>query len=360
MKDYVVNVSPRIVRGTTSGPIYGPGQSSFLNIELISEKTAAYWCKTITELKADFKEQVLIASIMCAYIEQDWVDLAKMAENAGADALELNLSCPHGMGEKGMGLACGQDPQMVRNICSWVRKAVKIPFFAKLTPNVTNIEKIAMAAQEGHADGVTAINTVSGLMSLQPNSSAWPSVGKDRKTTYGGVSGNAIRPMGMRAVSTIAKELPDFPILATGGIDSAETGLQYLYAGASVLQICSAVQNQDFTVIDDYITGLKALLYLQSCGEFNEWSGQAPPTPKHQKGHVIKVKDIIGKVMRLIMTAFFRPIPRFIVFFSICQTLEISKNNRTKSKQIITKMRTLKNHPALEIQSSWIKKRSKN
>ena len=145
MKDYVVNVSPRIVRGTTSGPIYGPGQSSFLNIELISEKTAAYWCKTITELKADFKEQVLIASIMCAYIEQDWVDLAKMAENAGADALELNLSCPHGMGEKGMGLACGQDPQLVRNICSWVRKAVKIPFFAKLTPNFTNIEKIVMA-----------------------------------------------------------------------------------------------------------------------------------------------------------------------------------------------------------------------
>jgi dihydropyrimidine dehydrogenase (NADP+) len=72
-----------------------------------------------------------------------------MAEKAGADALELNLSCPHGMGERGMGLACGQDPDLVRNICRWVRTAVKIPFFAKLTPNVTNIVDIAKAAYEG-------------------------------------------------------------------------------------------------------------------------------------------------------------------------------------------------------------------
>merc|ERR1712018_860672 len=84
----------------------------------------------------------------------------------GTDALELNLSCPHGMGERGMGLACGQDPVMVKNICPWVREAIKIPFFAKLTPNVTNIVVIARAAKEGGADGVTAINTVSGLMGL--------------------------------------------------------------------------------------------------------------------------------------------------------------------------------------------------
>jgi dihydropyrimidine dehydrogenase (NADP+) len=296
-----LNVSPRIVRGTTSGPNYGPGQSSFLNIELISEKTAAYWCKTITELKADFKDQILIASIMCAYIKNDWIELAKMAEVAGADALELNLSCPHGMGEKGMGLACGQDPEMVRNICAWVRGAVHIPFFAKLTPNVTHIQEIAKAAYDGKADGVTAINTVSGLMGLQSNSNAWPSVGKNNMTTYGGISGNAIRPMGLRAVSSIANTLSNFPILATGGIDSADSALQYLYAGASVVQVCSAVQNQDFTVIDDYITGLKTLLYLQSCQVFDNWNGQTPPTPKHQKGHIIKVKDIIGKVTIFLM-----------------------------------------------------------
>ncbi|ETE68850.1 Dihydropyrimidine dehydrogenase [NADP+], partial [Ophiophagus hannah] len=187
-KDIVTNVSPRIIRGTTIGPMYGPGQGSFLNIELISEKTAAYWCRSITELKSDFPDKIVIASIMCSYNKNDWTELSKMAEASGADALELNLSCPHGMGERGMGLACGQDPELVRNICRWVRQAVQIPFFAKLTPNVTNIVNIARAAQEGHADGVTATNTVSGLMGLKADGMPWPSVGHSKKTTYGGVS----------------------------------------------------------------------------------------------------------------------------------------------------------------------------
>jgi len=294
--DMVTNVSPRIVKGTTSGHNYGPAQSSFLNIELISEKFARYWCKSITELKKDFPKNIIIASIMCSYEKSDWQTLAKMSEEAGSDALELNLSCPHGMGERGMGLACGQDPELVLNICKWVREVTKIPFFAKLTPNVTDILEIAKAAKEGGADGVTATNTVSGLMGLKPDTTAWPAVGHQKKTTYGGMSGNAIRPIALRAVTHIARHLPGFPILATGGIDSAESGLQFLYGGATVLQVCSAVQNQDFTVVDDYITGLKALLYLNSYDSFKHWEGQAPPTPKHQTGKIIQVKDIIGKV----------------------------------------------------------------
>ncbi|XP_068808452.1 dihydropyrimidine dehydrogenase [NADP(+)] isoform X2 [Struthio camelus] len=295
-KDIVTNVSPRIVRGVTSGPIYGPGQGSFLNIELISEKTAAYWCKSIAELKADFPNHILIASIMSSYSKDDWTKLSKMAEVAGADALELNLSCPHGMGERGMGLACGQDPELVRNICRWVRQAVQIPFFAKLTPNVTDIVKIAMAAQEGGADGVTATNTVSGLMGLNADSTPWPAVGGGQRTTYGGVSGNAIRPIALRAVSAIARALPGFPILATGGIDSAESGLQFLHSGASVLQVCSAIQNQDFTVIDDYCTGLRALLYLKSIEELEDWNGQSPATMRHQKGKPVpRIAELMGK-----------------------------------------------------------------
>uniref|UniRef100_A0A493TSX1 Dihydropyrimidine dehydrogenase [NADP(+)] n=1 Tax=Anas platyrhynchos platyrhynchos TaxID=8840 RepID=A0A493TSX1_ANAPP len=244
-KDIVTNVSPRIVRGITSGPLYGPGQGSFLNIELISEKTAAYWCRSIAELKADFPNQ---------------------------------------------------DPELVRNICRWVRQAVQIPFFAKLTPNVTDIVNIAMAAQEGGADGVTATNTVSGLMGLKADGTPWPAVGVGLRTTYGGVSGNAIRPIALRAVSAIARALPGFPILATGGIDSAESGLQFLYSGASVLQVCSAIQNQDFTVIDDYCTGLRALLYLKSIEELKDWNGQSPATMRHQKGKPIpRIADLIGK-----------------------------------------------------------------
>ncbi|PZC82287.1 hypothetical protein B5X24_HaOG210843 [Helicoverpa armigera] len=296
-KDLVTNVSPRIVRGVTSGENYGPGQGCFLNIELISEKCADYWCQSITELKRDFPHKVIIASIMCSYNESDWTELAQKAEASGADALELNLSCPHGMGESGMGLACGQDPVLVKGISQWVRKAVKIPFFVKLTPNITDIVSIAVAAHEGGADGVSAINTVSGLMSVRADATPWPAVGVEKHTTYGGVSGNATRPMGLRAVSAIANKLPAFPILGIGGIDSAESALQFIMCGAPVVQICSAVQNQDFTVVEDYITGLKALLYLRTKG-LHGWMGQSPPTFKHQKGKPVKtLYDENGKVL---------------------------------------------------------------
>jgi len=295
-KDLVTNVSPRIIRGVTSGQNFGPHQGSFLNIELISEKCADYWCKSVTELKKDFPGKIVIASIMAAHIKKDWEELATMAEKAGADALECNLSCPHGMGESGMGLACGQFPELVKDIAGWVKAAVKIPVFIKLTPNITDITDIAKAAHAGGADGVTAINTVSGLMTLKADGTPWPAVGDAKRTTYGGVSGNATRPMALRAISAIGKELPGFPILATGGIDSAEAAIQYHFAGASVLQICSAVQNQDFTLIEDYCTGLKALLYLHD--KLPGWLGQSPPPYKNQKGKPVQsVHDKDGKFL---------------------------------------------------------------
>uniref|UniRef100_A0A0N4X0L0 dihydropyrimidine dehydrogenase (NADP(+)) n=1 Tax=Haemonchus placei TaxID=6290 RepID=A0A0N4X0L0_HAEPC len=294
-KDLVTNVSPRIVKGSTSGPIYGPNQGSFLNIELISEKSAAYWLQCIRELKRDFPTKVVIASIMCTFNQEDWVLLATQAEDAGADILELNLSCPHGMGEKGMGMACGQDPEIVKTICSWVRKAVKIPFFPKMTPNITDIRTIARAAKEGGANGVTATNTVSGLMHMKADGTAWPAVGMEKRTTYGGMSGSAIRPIALKAVSAIANDLKGFPIMATGGIESAETGLAFLSAGASVLQVCSAVQNQDYTVIDDYCTGLRALLYLKGAKTLKDWDGQSPPIERQQKGKPVTGLPHFGK-----------------------------------------------------------------
>lgn len=292
-KDIVTNVSPRIIRGNTSGHSnYGPGLGSFLNIELISEKYLDYWLASIQELRRDFPTKILIASIMCAYIKDDWTVLAAKAEAAGAQALELNVSCPHGMGESGMGLACGQYPEFIRDIASWVRAAVKIPFFVKLTPNITNIVDIAIAAKEGGADGVTAINTVSGLMNVKSDSTPWPAVGAEKRTTYGGVSGNATRPMALRAISAISNALPGFPILGTGGIDSADTSLQFMQCGASLMQICSAVQNQDFSVIQDYCTGLQAMLYLRNQPHLSAWNGQSPPVFKNQKGKpVLSLKD---------------------------------------------------------------------
>jgi dihydropyrimidine dehydrogenase (NADP+) len=305
-KDIVTNVSPRIVRGQTGGHNFGPGQSSFLNFELISEKTHTYWANAISELAADraagtAPEGVFIASVMAAYIEEDWKKLASEAAMAGADALELNLSCPHGMGEKGMGLACGENPNLVEGICRWVKEAAvgpngPIPVFAKLTPNVTNIVVIAEAAKRGGADGVTATNTVSGLMGIEADGHAWPRVGTEKRTTYGGVSGNAIRPIALKAVSAIGRAMPGFPILATGGCDSGDVGMQFLQAGAHAVQICSAVQNQDYSVINDYNSALQAQLYLKSRGDLAAWQNQAEPTQKNQKGKKQLVDSQGGKM----------------------------------------------------------------
>lgn len=157
---------------------------------------------------------------------------------------------------------------------------------------------IAKAAYEGGASGVTAINTISGLMSVNADGIAWPNVSIDKRTTYGGVSGNATRPVALRSVSAIGNALPNYPIMATGGIDSADVALQFLQCGASVMQVCSAVQNQDFSVIQDYITGLKALLYLKANPppENIQWDGQSPPTMKLQIGKAVApLKDDDGK-----------------------------------------------------------------
>jgi dihydropyrimidine dehydrogenase (NADP+) len=181
------------------------------------------------------------------------------------------------MGERGMGLACGQEDSIVSQITSWVKKLVKIPVFTKLTPNVTDIRSIAKAAHDGGADGVTAINTISSLMHLKGNAVPWPAVGAGKKTTYGGMSGNATRPVALKSVSSIARWVNGINIMATGGIDSAETAIQFFHAGAGVVQICSAIQNQDFTVVQDYISGLKAYLYLQAREDLKTWDGQSPP-----------------------------------------------------------------------------------
>lgn len=141
-------------------------------------------------------------------------------------------------------------------------------------------------------------------MSLRANGTPWPAVGNKKLTTYGGVSGNATRPQALKAISSIANKIPGFPILGIGGIDSADSALQFLQCGATVLQVCSAVQNQDFTVVADYCSGLKTLLYLKANQPTNGilWDGQSPPVIKNQRGKpVVPLKDENGEVSLLIL-----------------------------------------------------------
>uniref|UniRef100_A0A7S3L168 dihydropyrimidine dehydrogenase (NADP(+)) n=1 Tax=Amphora coffeiformis TaxID=265554 RepID=A0A7S3L168_9STRA len=277
----ITNVSPRIfspLQGAAKDRHY---QEGFINIELISEKTAEYWCNGIRELKRRFPDRVVVASIMSSFEKDSWQEITRMACEAGSDMIEMNLSCPHGMHEKGMGLALGVYPDKVRSACSWVVEASTIPVFAKLTPNVTDITVIAQAAREGGVDGVTAINTVSGLTGFHTDASPgrW-GVGHDaanKGMTYGGLCGNTVRPLAFRAISAIAKKIPGIPLMATGGIDSADVAVQMMYAGAPLMQICSAVMNQDYTIIHDLVSGLKSTLYMRGRKHLQEWMHGMPP-----------------------------------------------------------------------------------
>ncbi|NXG65715.1 DPYD dehydrogenase, partial [Hemiprocne comata] len=282
-KDIVTNVSPRIVRGITSGPMYGPGQGSFLNIELISEKTAAYWCKSIAELKADFPNHILIASIMCTYSREDWTELSKMAEVAGADALELNLSCPHGMGERGMGLACGQVGLccLLPYIHCWQRiLIVQNPYHLPPPPATPTALPLAVSSSEMSRTTSRDSSRAKQELRVKLQGSETHRPRDQRRWTDRGCRYNSSAPLVSKAVDSTSRAVCPWPL-----------GTNYKHLG-----VCSAIQNQDFTVIDDYCTGLRALLYLKSIEELKDWNGQSPATMRHQKGKPVpRIADLMGK-----------------------------------------------------------------
>lgn len=234
---------------------------------------------------------------------------------------------------------------------------------------------------EGGANGVAAINTISGLMNLKADTTPWPSVGIEKRTTYGGVSGNATRPVALRAVSDIKRKIPDLEVMGKtlyykwkerwffhfflinigiGGVDSADVALQFLHCGATVLQVGSAIQNQDFTLIDDYCTGLKALLYLYN--RLPNWDGQSPPTIKHQLGKpVISLYDTNGKVSfqncikMHVLTLFFKKLPHFGPYKKQREQ-QIEKMNLEKGPLAITEIENVANKNGVETEQIAIPK----
>jgi len=276
-KDEIINVSPRIFKATNN-PLLN--EASFSNIELISEKRAKYWVEGAKQIKKEFPNKVLIGSVMAAPVQKDWEDLIELCNEAGFDAVELNLSCNHGMPDKGMGKACSDNEQVVLNISKWTSAKAKMPVFIKMSPNSSINEEVALAAQEGGAKGVTTTNTMYSLMDPQGDGKPYPAVGKEEFTHFGGACGAILRPIALR-VATQVSTVPGFKLemMATGGIVNAEHAMAFLrYGGTKVFQICSAVQEHDFTIIRDLETGLRTLLYMTQRSDLHKkgWKGQSP------------------------------------------------------------------------------------
>lgn len=225
------------------------------NFELVSKKSLEYWKEGIAWLRKKWPEKVLIVSIMGDARAESWQELAGWAESAGAQALELNFSCPHGMPEKGVGAAIGQNPEFTRTITSWVRAAVQIPVMVKLTPNVTSVTRIAQAALEGGADALAAINTVESLMGVDLDTLT-PRPMVSGHSTYGGYSGPGVKPIGLRVVSQLSA-FTDVPISGMGGVSTWQDAMEYMSLGANHVQVCTEVMVSGYGIIKDLVEGTR-------------------------------------------------------------------------------------------------------
>jgi dihydropyrimidine dehydrogenase (NAD+) subunit PreA len=265
----IADVSPRFnAIGSRTGEVYG-----FENIELVSRRDVAYWVDAISRLKTEFPSKVLIASIMGDREAGSWKALALAMEGARADALELNFSCPHGMPEMGVGAAIGQDPEISARITRWVKEEVGIPVIVKLTPNVTDVATIAEAVCKAGADMIAAINTVESLTGVDLESfEPQPSVGGF--STYGGYSGRAVKPIGLRVVSQIARSV-NVPIMGMGGIGEWSDAAEYIALGASAVQVCTEVMVRGLGIIGDLKSGLLSYLEKKSLAGLHELRGKA-------------------------------------------------------------------------------------
>jgi len=254
------------------------------NIELLSRKPLKTWIDDwIPKIKKEAPEDfIFIASIMSSPEPEGWTALAETMSQTEADAIELNVSCPHGSPEKHMGAFIGQDPTLVERVTKAAKKGTDLPILVKLTPNVTDIVPIAEAAVRGGADAISAINTVESLIGIDIET-ATPlpiAYGKDKKeqlSTYGGFCGPAVKPIGLRFVSQIAKAFPDIPISGIGGIEDWNSATEYLMVGAKTLQICTAAMWYGFSIIKSLTRGLKKFIERKGYDRLESIVGKALP-----------------------------------------------------------------------------------
>ncbi len=245
----------------------------FQNIELLSHQTIKYWCDGIKFLKQKYPTKVIIASIMAPVNKKAWQDIVKTLNDTHADAFELNFSCPHGMPEKGIGMAIGTDAEVSAQITAWVKEVAQKPVFVKLSPNVSNIAEIAQAVENAKADGLAAINTVQGFMGLDLKTLR-PMLDVNGKTTYGGCSGAIVRPIGLRCVSQI-RQASNLPILGMGGISTWEDAAQYIAAGADAVQVCTEVMLNGYKIIGPMLKGLQNYLEEKGFADINALKNKA-------------------------------------------------------------------------------------
>ena len=248
----IKEVSPRfdaMHNNATHGDFYG-----FRNMEQLSENPVELDFDILRRLKQNYPTKIVVASIM-GQTEEEWIRLAKMAEEAGCDAVELNFSCPQ-MKHKGMGSDVGQDAELVRTYTACVKNSVSIPVIPKMTPNITHIEEPAMACVQAGADAISAINTIKSVTMDEDAEVAG-------QRTISGYSGRAVRPIALRHILELAQMPEKVELSGIGGIETWRDALEFIQLGCNNVQVCTAVMQYGYRIIDDLILGLQR--YMAKC-----------------------------------------------------------------------------------------------
>lgn len=268
------------VNGPRYGAIYGADRRllGLNNIELITDRDLYTNLEEIKRVKADYPDRAIIVSIMVPCEEEAWKAILPLVEETGADGIELNFGCPHGMSERGMGAAVGQVPEYIEMVTRWCKQYYTKPVIVKLTPNITDISKPAAAAKRGGADAVSLINTINSITSVNLDSmSPEPSI--DGKGTHGGYCGPAVKPIAMSMVSEIARneETAGLPISGIGGITTWRDAAEYMALGCGNVQVCTAAMTYGFKIVEEMISGLEQWMDEKGHTRLDDFVGMAVP-----------------------------------------------------------------------------------
>lgn len=269
------------VNGPRYGALLTPDRRlmGFNNIELITDRDLDLNLREITEVKRNWPDRAMVVSLMVPCEEQSWKNILARLVDTGADGIELNFGCPHGMSERGMGAAVGQVPEYIEMVTAWCKQYSKLPVIVKLTPNITDIRMPARAAKKGGADAVSLINTINSIMGVDPYTLTMsPSTGG--KGSHGGYCGPAVKPIALNMVAEIARDpqTAGLPISGIGGIGNWRDALDYIALGSGTVQVCTAAMVYGFKIVQEMADGLSNYMDEMGFTSVDQIVGKALPT----------------------------------------------------------------------------------
>ena len=254
----------------------------FNNIELITDRPLLINLEEIKRVKRAWPDRAMIVSLMVPCVEESWKAILPLVEDTGADGIELNFGCPHGMSERGMGAAVGQVPEYIQMVTAWCKHYSRLPVIVKLTPNITDVRLPARAAKAGGADAVSLINTINSVMGvdldrmvMSPSTDGWGS--------HGGYCGPAVKPIALNMVAEIARdpETAGLPISGIGGISTWRDAAEFIAMGCGTVQVCTAAMVYGFKIVQDMVSGLESFMDEKGYKTLAEMQGLAVPTVKN-------------------------------------------------------------------------------